>query len=116
VGTVRISIISTCLYHAPVPAIGECVSIPPCSVAVAGADYAVDQGFEIGAWAKDQIFGEQLGITEPEDIKAFERARFTFMPEYLQGSKLVPIEIDESTNLHWKDYEGWEEIYLNADS
>ena len=73
------------------------------SVAVAGADYAVDQGFEIGAWAKDQIFGEQLGITEPEDIKAFERARFTFMPEYLQGSKLVPIEIDENGNGQYVD-------------
>ena len=73
------------------------------SAAVAAADYAVDQGFEIGSWAKDQIFGEQLGITEPEDIKAFERARFTFVPEFLQGSKLVPIEIDEEGNGQYVD-------------
>lgn len=73
------------------------------SAAAAFADYAVDQGFEFGGWAKDQIFGEQLGITEPEDIKAFERARFTFIPEYLQGSKLVPIEIDENGNGQYVD-------------
>ena len=65
------------------------------SAVVGGAEFVAEKGYDIGSWAYENAFGRDVSANEK---KALQTARNTFLPDWHQGSNLVPYEIDSDGN------------------